>query len=61
MDELNLFVAMLMPFYDHSGSPVVLGVYSRKEKAEARCYRELSTLGYDQPTSIIEIVLDKNE
>ncbi len=58
MDEKKLFVAMLLPFFDGSGSVEVLGAYSTKEKAEARCYRKTQELGYDQPTSIFELTLD---
>ncbi len=55
----NLFAAVLMPFHDGSGTAELLGVYTTKEKAEARCYRALKTLGYDQPTEIFESVLDE--
>lgn len=54
----DLFVAMLLPFADGSGSPVVLGVYSSREGAEARCWRAIKRLGYEQPTAVIERPLD---
>lgn len=54
MDGTDLFVALLLPFSDGSGEPVVLGIYTNKERAEARCYRAIRRIGYDQPTAIIE-------
>ncbi len=53
-NEPKLFVSLLLPFYDGSGVPEVLGVYSTREKAEARCYREGCKLGYNQPMFIVE-------
>lgn len=58
MDEIKVFVAMLLPFHDGSGLASILGVYSNREKAESNCYRAMRNLGYDQPTSIFESVLD---
>ncbi len=60
-NETKLFVSLLLPFHDGSGVPEVLGVYSNREKAEARCYREVCNLGYDQPTAIVESILDNDE
>ncbi len=62
MDETKTttFVSMLMPFYDQSGIPKVLGIYSTKEKAQARCWREIQKLGYDQPTEVIECTIDED-
>ena len=54
----DIFVAMLLPNHDGSGWPVVLGVYSDRAMAEARCWRCLQNLGYDQPTAVIERPLD---
>ncbi len=59
MNETKLFVAMLLPFSDGSGSNKVLGVYSNKERAEARCYRVArSSFGYNQPTAVFALTLD---
>ncbi len=55
----KVFVATLMPFHDGSGTVRVVGVYSIKERAEAHLFRALRALGYDQPTEIFEIVLDR--
>lgn len=57
--KLTVHVAMLQPFHDGSGgSAKVLGVYGQKFRAEARCYRELKALGYDQPTDVVALILD---
>ncbi len=48
MDEIKVFVAMLLPFHDGSGLASVLGVYSNREKAESSCYRAMRNLGYLQ-------------
>lgn len=53
-----IYVAMLLPFDDGSGTPVVLGAYSSRPLAEARCWRELQLLGYHQPTAVYECPLD---
>jgi hypothetical protein len=52
------YVAMLLPFSDGSGEPVVLGIYSERHLAEARCWRALQRLGYEQPTAVISRPLD---
>jgi hypothetical protein len=55
---LILFVAVLLPFSDGSGKTKVLGVYTLKHFAEARCHRAIKAQGYDQPTEIIECFLN---
>lgn len=57
-EGMDLFVAMLLPFSDGSGDAVVLGVFSTRDAAEARCWRALRRLGYDQPTAVVERPLD---
>jgi hypothetical protein len=54
----DVFVAVLMPFHDGSGSTKILGVYETEEKAQARCYQEIQKLGYEQPTQIVPMTLD---
>lgn len=54
----DLYVAMLLPNCDGSGTAIVLGVYSTRDGAEARCWRALQSLGYDQPTAVVERSLD---
>ncbi len=56
---MKVFVATLMPFHDGSGTVRVIGVHSTKEMAEAHLYRGLRALGYDQPTEIFEVTLDR--
>lgn len=58
-DDEIVYVAMLMPNVDGSGDPAVLGVYSEREGAEARCWRCLQRLGYDRPTAVFARALDK--
>ncbi len=61
MDEESVvFIATLHPFHDGSGDYEIIGVYSLEEKAQARCWRKLKELGYDQPTEVIECPLDKD-
>lgn len=54
-----LYLAMLLPNEDGSGDTEVLGLYSDKTQAEARCYLKLKNLGYHQPTSVTELTLDE--
>lgn len=56
----TVFVAILLPNHDGSGNAKVLGAYSVKWKAEGRCYRELKSLGYDQPTDVVECQIDQD-
>lgn len=57
---MTLYVAILLPFHDGSGKARILGVYDVVWKAEARCRRELVKLGYDQPTDVVECVLNND-
>lgn len=54
----DLFVAMVLPHSDGSGSAIVLGVYTSRDAAEARCWRALQRYGYEVPTAVIERPLD---
>lgn len=53
-----LYVSVLLPFLDGSGKTQLLGVYSNRAEAEARCYRKLMQLGYEQPTAVIDCFLN---
>ncbi len=57
--RMKVFVATLMPFHDGSGIVRVIGVYSVKKRAEAHLFRALKALGFDQPTEIFEVILDR--
>lgn len=52
-----VYVVLLKRHHDGSGEEKVLGVYGTSTAAEARCYRTLRDLGYDQPIEVIETVV----
>lgn len=54
----DLHVALLLPFKDGSGEHAILGVYEDEAAAQARCWRVLQHLGYDQPTAVVSVLLD---
>lgn len=54
----TVYVALLLPYSDGSGDVSVLGVYSTRVDAEARCWRTLKRLGYEEPTEVVETLLD---
>lgn len=53
-----VYVALLLPFTDGSGETEVLGVYSTRDGAQARCWRALQALGYEQPTDVVACAID---
>lgn len=60
-DKKIVYVAVLHSMHDGSGGPAkLLGAYTQTFLAEARCYRELKNLGYDQPTDIVALEIDKD-
>lgn len=56
--EGTVHVALLLPFYDGSGETKLLGVFTNKVDAHARCHQEIVDQGYAQPTDVIECLLN---
>ncbi len=59
--QQKFYVALFESPYDSNTPAKVLGVYSNRFKAEARCYREVKNLGYEHPTNVVEVVLDYDD
>lgn len=55
---MEVYVSMKMPHLDGSGEAEVLGVYTTRVAAEARCFRELSGM---QPLEVFSLPLDDED
>lgn len=55
-----VYVAVILPFADRSGKTTILGVYRRKEKAEAKIYRYNQTAGYETPSKVVACLINRD-
>ena len=61
LDGSVVYVALLLPHTDGSGEAAVLGVYETPEEAEARCWRAIQRIGYEQPTGVVSRIIGSDE
>lgn len=57
MEPQKMFVALLLPT-SASDSVEVIGVFTTQEKAEAKCFRIIGSLGYYQEMVIFPVFVD---
>lgn len=54
----NVWIAVALPHTDGSGQTLVLGAYSTRDGAQARCWRHIKDIGYEVPTDVYARVVD---